>query len=94
MSAATTTTKSFGKAATTNTLRDTKITLFDESAFKRTDDGLEGPSPYATKRHEGPSFKKTAEPLKSSGKLEKVFEFKEVTPTLVESSQRLNCRKF
>lgn len=73
-------TLSYAREATTSTFGDTKVTLFNEAAFQRMDEYISGPPPLATKFEEGPSFKKTAEPIISSGKLESSYKFKDVTP--------------
>jgi alpha-ketoglutarate-dependent taurine dioxygenase len=59
-----------------------KYVLLTKDTLNIPSDALEGPSPYAEKYKEGPSYKPVAKRLKVSGILDKTYHFKDITPVI------------
>ncbi|ANB11417.1 Jlp1p [Sugiyamaella lignohabitans] len=62
-----------------STVEPPKFVFLEKNALK-IPKGPKGPSPYAEKLTEGPSYKQFPTPLKASGKLDNEYKFDEITP--------------
>ena len=69
-----------------------KYTLFDSNRVQERKN-YEGPSPYAERYTEGPSYKPKTLNLKPSGKLDGAYEFTEVTPQIGREYPKVQVRE-
>ena len=59
-----------------------KYVLFKENVFKGPIDATHGPSPYAEKLYEFPSYKRSTGRLEVSGALDAEYQYSELTPQI------------
>lgn len=69
-----------------------KYTLFDSNRVQERKN-YEGPSPYAERYTEGPSYKPKTLNLEPSGKLDGAYEFAEVTPQIGREYPKVQVRE-
>ena len=69
-----------------------KYTIFDNNRVQERKN-YEGPSPYAERYIEGPSYKPRTLNLKPSGKLDGAYEFTEVTPQIGREYPKAQVRE-